>query len=44
MKIPPPPSKKYNRVIQEEIEFKGGDEKQGYLVLEWDTRKGQSDT
>jgi hypothetical protein len=40
----PPPSKQYTRVIQETIDLKGGDYKQGDLVLEWDTRKGQPDT
>jgi hypothetical protein len=40
----PPPSKQYTRVIQEAVNLKGGDYKQGDLVLEWDTRKGQPDT
>jgi hypothetical protein len=40
----PPPSKKYTRVIQEAIDLKGGDYKQGDLVLVWDTKKGQLNT
>jgi hypothetical protein len=43
-KSQPPPSKKYTRVIKEAVHLKGGDYKQGDLVLEWNTRKGQPDT
>jgi hypothetical protein len=40
----PPPSRQYTKIIQEVIDLKGGDDKQGDLVLEWDTKKGQPDT
>jgi hypothetical protein len=36
----PSPSRQYTKVIQEAIDLKGGDYKQGDWVLEWDTRKG----
>jgi hypothetical protein len=40
----PAPSTQHTGVIQDTIVSKGGDYKQGDLVLEWDTRKGQPDT
>jgi hypothetical protein len=36
----PPPSIQYIE-IQEAIDSEGGDYKQGDLVLEWDTKKGE---
>jgi hypothetical protein len=36
----PPPSTQYTG-IQESVDSEGGDYKQGYLVLEWDTKKGE---
>jgi hypothetical protein len=40
----PPPSRQYTRVIQEAVDPKGGDYKQGDLVLEWDAKMGQPNT
>jgi hypothetical protein len=40
----PPPSRQYTRVIQEAMDFKGRDYKQGDLVLMWDTKMGQPST
>jgi hypothetical protein len=40
----PPPSRQYTRVIQEAMDFKGMDYKQGDLVLEWDMKMGQPST
>jgi hypothetical protein len=36
----PLPSIQYTK-IQETVDSEGGDYKQGYLVLEWDTKKGE---
>jgi hypothetical protein len=35
----PPPATQYTR-IQEEVDYEGGDYRQGYLILEWYTKKG----
>jgi hypothetical protein len=40
----PLPSRQYIMVIHKSIDLKGEYYKQGYLILEWDIRKGQHDT